>query len=139
MATQIQIRDVPGLRIRQQALREVVDSKYKGDGEPPLVKVWKFDAGEIPQDKDRRTQEPLGVYSVHIAYNLRNLVIERQGKADSVTFRNANVRQTLQVRQEVLDANKKWKPNGTSQIAPNTWGGVIVGDGNRAIISELPT
>ncbi len=139
MATQIQIKDVVGLRLRQQTLREVPDSKHKGDGEPPLIKAWKFEPVDVNQDIDVRTHEPLGIYTVHVAYNLRNLVVERKGKGENVTFRNANVRQVLRVRQETLDANKKWKPAGTNMIAPNTWGGVFVGDGNRAVIEELPT
>lgn len=139
MATSIQIRHVEGLRLRQQTLREVPDSKHKGDGQPPLIKAWKFEPDDVRQDLDIRTHQPLGIYTAHTAYNLRNLVIERAGKGENVTFRNANVRQVLNVKQQVLDGNKKWRPNGVAQIPPNTWGGVFVGDGNRAVVEELPT
>jgi len=140
MATQIQVRHIEGLRLRQQTLREVPDSKHKGEGEPPMIKVWKFEPQDVPQDLDVRTREPLGIYSVHVAYNLRNLVVERKGKGENVTFRNANVRQVLRIKQEALDGNKKWKPAGAPILLdPNTWGGAFVGDGNRAVIEELPT
>lgn len=145
MSTQIQIRHIDGLRLRQQIFKDVPDSRFAGElkeGEsPPTVKAWKFDAGagDVRQDEDNRTHEPLGVYSPYIGYSLRNLVIERKGKQENVTFRNGNVRQTLKVTQQELGKDKKWKPVGTNMIPPNSWGGAVVGDGNRAIVEELPT
>ena len=145
MSTLIQLRHIDGLRIRQQDYKDVPDSRFTGDlkdGEqPPMVKRWKFptDGGDVRQDVDNRTHEPMGTYSPYIAYNLRNLVIERRGKPENVTFRNANVRQVLKVTQQELGKDKKWKPNGVTMIQPNTWGGVHVGEGNRAIVEELPT
>lgn len=143
MSTLIQLRHIDGLRVRQQEFKEVPDSSFKGkEGDtPPMVKAWRFpaDGGDVRQDVDQRTHVPVGTYSPYIAYNLRNLVIERKGKQENVTFRNANVRQVLKVTQQELGKDKKWKPSSTNLIPANEWGGVVVGDGNRAIVQELPT
>lgn len=145
MSTQILLRHVDGLRLRQQQFKDVPDSRFKGElkeGEsPPTVKAWKFDpdGGDVRQDIDQRTHEPLGVYSPYISYGIRNLVMERKGKAENISFRNGNVRQTLKVTQQELGKDKKWKPTGVNMVPPNSWGGAFIGDGNRAIVEELPT
>lgn len=145
MSTMIQLRHIDGLRVRQQDYKDVPDSRFKGElkeGEQlPTVKAWRFpvDGGEVRQDVDNRTHEPLGSYSPYIGYNLRNLVIDRKGKQENVTFRNGNVRQSLKISQQELGRDKKWKPAGVSILSANSWGGCVVGDGNRAVIEELPT
>lgn len=144
MSTQLQIRHADGLRLRQQAYKEVPDSKFKPEKEgdvPPMVKVWRFpeDGGEVAQDIDHRTHVPLGTYSPYVAYNIRNLVLESKGVKQNVTFRNANVRQVLKITQQELGKDKKWRPIGSDMIPPNTFGGCVVGAGNRAIVEELPT
>lgn len=144
MSTCIQIRHIDGLRLRQRTMREVPDSKFRPEKEgdaPPMVKAWKFpeDGGEVPQDTDARTHVPAGTYSPYVATNIRDLVIESRGAQTNVTFRNANVRQTLRVTQQELGKDKKWRPSGSQMVPANTWGGCVVGNGNRAIIQELPT
>lgn len=145
MSTLIQLRHIDGFRVRQQDYKDVPDSRFKDklkEGESlPMVKAWRFpeDGGIVRQDVDNRTHEPMGTYSPYVAYNLRNLVIECRGTKQNVSFRNANVRQVLKVSQQELGKDKKWKPVGSCMIPPNTWGGCVVGDGNRAIVEELPT
>lgn len=171
MAVQIQFRHVEGMRIRQQTFRDIphtVPAKLKRAPDPNFpddpsrsievlleperienVREWKFEPEDIPQDEDARTHKPTGVYTVHLAYNLKNVVLERKGPGENVTFRNAGIRNTLRIWQQTFTdtgklskggkAIKDWVKQSPSLLAPNTYGGVFIGDGNRAIVEELPT
>ncbi len=116
---------------------------------------------EIDQDRDYRRvgadgqKEVLGTYSVHITHNLKNLVVERKGKVQSFDFKNPSIRNPVRIQYQklvpVLDKKgepkqrdgkpvMEWKNEGLAQyIPPNTFGGAFVGDGQRAILDEMPT
>lgn len=122
---------------------------------------WKFDAGpdrkilELGQDTDDRRRDAsgkpvkLGTYTAHISAGLKNLVVENSGKSKNVEFRNASVRNQMKVRYQQNTELKnakgdgkhfEWKDSAPPQyVAPNTWSGVFVGDGQRAILDEMPT
>jgi len=107
---------------------------------------------------------PIGVYTVHVTHNQHNLVVERKGKIAAFNFQNPAIRNQMRVTyQELkpkLDKDGKpvttkvkqkngpevekpvnvWENSGQPQyIPPNTWGGVFIGDNQRAILEEMPT
>lgn len=130
---------------------------------------WKFDRWqdetgkwfeEAQQDRDPRRvgadgkKIPLGTYTLHITAGMRNLVVERKGKQAAFNFKNSAVRNQMRVQYQVLEAKTKdgkpvtkdgkqvheWKNSGQAQyIPPNSFGGVYVGDTQRAILDEMPT
>ena len=154
----LKIDHMPGIRIRQQVAHSVARTSGTelSDGLVVGGKEWKFEKDpitkkdvEVPRDLDQRTQKPLNTYSFSVSFGLKNAVIDRQGKAENVSFRNESVRNVLRVKVESYeptekrDSNKEpikaWKPHSTLQVQPGQWGGAVVGDGLRAILDELPT
>lgn len=136
-----------GLRLRNQSAHVVPETK---------AVEWKFDSEDCKQDEDIRrveadgTHTKLGTYTVYVTHNLKNLIVERKGKVEHVDFRNSSLRNQLRLRyQKLIDANagkegKKphlvWQNDGQPQyIAANAWTGVFVGDGQRAVVDEMPT
>jgi len=157
MSIELRLTHEEGLRLRQQSAHKV------GDGG---LKEWKFDklqdyegkpVDEVDQDRDARQCDgagkklKLGKYTVHITAGTRNLVAERKGKVKSMDFLNRAIRNQLRIRYQELKATGRktkegkevheWKDAAGAPIyiPPNTWGGAFVGDGQRAIIDEMPT
>jgi hypothetical protein len=144
-----------GLRLRQQQAKQVVFTEGDKGGIATNSTEWTFDSSDCVQDTDSRRIDnhgkplPLGTYTVHIAANLRNLVIEKKGKVGVVQFRNSAIRNQMKVRmQEFVDTGKKtkdgkpikeWKTVKQEYLPPNTWGGAFAGDGVRSILDEMPT
>lgn len=167
MAIQLKLTHEEGLRLRQQTAHKVERVAALGGegGTPVLGTDWKFDKfqdptgktyEEVPQDKDPRRVGPdgkhiaLGTYTVHVTANMRNLVVERKGKVTAFNFKNPAVRNQMRVRYQTLEKNGRktkdgkeiheWKDSGQAQfVPPNSFGGVFVGDNQRAILDECPT
>lgn len=111
---------------------------------------------ECQQDEDPRRvgndgkKLQLGTYTVHVTYGMNNLVIERKGKVTPFNFKNPAIRNQVRIQyQTLVDSGRQtkdkkpvheWKNSGQPQyLPPNTFGGAFVGDGQRAIIDEMPT
>jgi hypothetical protein len=157
MAISLRIDHKEGLRLRQQQAKQVEYATGDGGGNGAAMKgtEWAFDGADCQQDTDPRRVDnkgkplPLGTYTVHIAANLRNLVIERKGKVDTIQFRNSALRNQMKIRQqEFIDSERKdktgkhikeWKTTKQEYVPANTWTGVYAGDGIRAICDEVPT
>lgn len=160
MSIVLKLRHVDGIRLRQQSANSIRTVKDNGD----VVnggKEWKFDALECQQDEDSRRvgndgkKEKLGTYTVTIAAGLRNLVIEKSGKVESIELRNPALRNQMRTQCQTLVPVEKdgkptttkqgkpimeWKNSGPAQyVPPNSPHGVFVGDGQRAIADEMPT
>lgn len=165
MAIRLKMQAREGLRLRQQTAQNVT----RAEGNVVTAGTdWKFDKhadyegrpiDELDQDRDARLVDGagkklrLGTYTVHINAGMHNLVVEQKGKVKSVDFKNEALRNQLRVKyQELKDTGRKTKsdqpkpifewrdsPGAPIYIPPNTWGGAFVGDGQRAIIDEMPT
>jgi hypothetical protein len=111
---------------------------------------------DCQQDEDPRRVDStgrkvqLGTYTVHITSGMNNLVIERKGKVAPFNFKNNAIRNQVRIRyQRLVDSGRvtkdkkpihEWKDDGQPQyLPPNTFGGAFVGDGQRAIVDEMPT
>jgi hypothetical protein len=111
---------------------------------------------ECQQDEDPRRVDShgkkmqLGTYTVHVTAGMNNLVIERKGKVAPFNFKNPSIRNQARIQYQTLvetgrqTKDKKpvheWKNSGPAKyIPPNTFDGVFVGDGQRAIVDEMPT
>lgn len=111
---------------------------------------------ECQQDEDPRRVDSngrkmqLGTYTLHITAGMNNLVIERKGKIVPYSFKNPAIRNQVRVQhQRLVDSGRQtkdkkpvheWKNDGAAKyIPPNTFDGVFVGDGQRAILDEMPT
>jgi hypothetical protein len=154
MSIQLKIIYKEGLRVRQQSAHKA----ERVGAENILVSgtEWRFDPTDVEQDKDQRRvdrdgkPEKLGTFTVHIVAGLKNMVLEKKGKSEHVEFRNGALRNQMRIKmQELVEVRKakdgktpvmEWKENGPVQyVPPNSWTGVAVGDGLRAIVEELPT
>lgn len=156
MSIKLSLKHLEGLRLRQQAASKVEPK----EGEKPTNElVWRFEHDDCKQDEDPRRLEAdgshvkLGTYTVYITANLKNLVVELKGKVIPVDFRNSALRNQIRIRyQKLVDVSKAeegkpkpkpklvWQNDGQPQYVPaNTWTGVFVGDGQRAIVDEMPT
>lgn len=162
MSIELRLTHEEGLRLRQQSAHAVT----RAEGNVVTAgKDWKFDklqdyegkpVDEVDQDRDARQVDgagkklKLGKYTVHITAGTRNLVVERKGKVKSLDFLNRAIRNQLRIKyQELKDTGRKvngkaiheWKDSAgpALYIPPNTWGGAFVGDGQRAVIDEMPT
>ena len=148
-----------------ERVASLVDGKEVDGGAVKSGTDWRFDKfqepnGQVredcPQDEDMRRVGPdgkkikLGTYTVHVTAGMRNLVVERKGKVKAVDFKNPAIRNQLRVKYQTLEKTGRktkdgkevheWKDSGTPQyVPPNTFGGAFVGDGQRAIIDEMPT
>jgi hypothetical protein len=162
MSIQLKLTHEEGVRLRQQTAQKV---ERGSAGQIQAASEWKFDkhqdqnghaTEECPQDLDPRRvgndgkKIPLGTYTLHVTYNMRNLVVERKGKISPFNFKNPAIRNQMRVRyQELKPTDRKkdgkviheWKdsPGAPQYIPPNTFGGVFVGDNQRAILDEMPT
>jgi hypothetical protein len=162
MSVQLKLQHEEGIRLRQQTAQQV--NRANGNGVPLVGTDWRFDKyqdetgktyDEVQQDRDPRRvgndgkKIPLGTYTLHVTAGMRNLVVERKGKVAPFNFKNPAVRNQMRVKyQELKPTERKkdgktiheWKDSGQAQyIPPNTFGGVFVGDNQRAIIDEMPT
>jgi hypothetical protein len=164
MSVTLKLVHEEGIRLRQQSAHKI-DSK---DPETDIVytKVdWRFvkrpdSSGKVvedcQQDEDSRRVDSsgrkikLGTYTLHVTANMNNLVVERKGKVAPFNFKNPAIRNTVRVQyQTLVDSGRKtqdkkpvheWKNDGAAKyIPPNTFDGVFVGDGQRAILDEMPT
>jgi hypothetical protein len=155
MSITLKFKHMDGLRVRQQSAQKV-----ERTGVDNLITKgfdWKFDPLDIGQDEDPRRRDnqgkptKLGTYTVCITTNLKNLVVERKGKVESLDFRNAALRNQIRIQyQTLVDVRKnkregdkpqlEWRNSGpATYLLPNTFGGVFIGDGQRAVIDEMPT
>jgi hypothetical protein len=167
MAIQLKLTHEEGVRLRQQTAHKVERQAGAGDGGgiPVMGTDWKFDRfqdptgktfEEVPQDRDPRKvgpdgkHIPLGTYTVHVTANMRNLVVERKGKVAAFNFKNPAVRNQMRIKYQTLEKTGRktkdgkevheWKDSGQPQyIPPNSFGGAFVGEGQRAILDEMPT
>jgi hypothetical protein len=111
---------------------------------------------DCQQDEDPRRVDSngrkaqLGTYTVHVTAGMNNLVIERKGKITPFNFKNGAIRNQVRIQyQRLVDSGRQtkdkkpiheWKNDGAPQyLPPNTFGGAFVGDGQRAIVDEMPT
>ena len=156
MAIALRLNHIEGLRLRQQQAKDVVFSEGANGGVPSsTAKEWNFDGADCTQDTDPRKVDshgkpiPLGTYTVHIAANLRNLVIEKKGKIEAMAFRNAALRNQMKIRMQELKPTgkkdktgkdiKEWTTVKQEYLPANEWGGAFAGDGVRSILDEMPT
>lgn len=156
MSVTLKLMHEEGIRLRQQAahkdsLTNTVDWRFvkrpASDGK--IVE-------ECGQDEDPRRVDAngrkaqLGTYTVHVTANMNNLVIERKGKITPYQFKNPAIRNQVRVQhQRLVDSGRKtkdqkpvheWKNDGVAKyVPPNSFDGVFVGDGQRAILDEMPT
>jgi hypothetical protein len=163
MSIQLRLTHEEGVRLRQQTAQKL---ERTAAGFVQSAGDWKFDkhqdanghtTEECPQDLDPRRvgndgkKLPLGTYTLHLTYNMRNLVVERKGKIAPYNFKNPALRNQMRVRYQELKATGRktkdgkeiheWKdaPGAPQYIPPNTFGGAFVGDNQRAILEEMPT
>lgn len=161
MSITLKLQHEDGVRLRQQSASKVERLQTEIDGKPvdtPFIvrgTDWKFDKDDAKQDEDLRkldsdgTHMKLGTYTVYITSGLKNLVIERKGSVKSLDFRNSSLRNQMRIQvQKLVEVRKgkdgspvkEWKNDGQPQyIPPNVFGGAFVGDGQRAIVDEMPT
>jgi hypothetical protein len=169
MSVMLKLQHEEGLRLRQQTAHKVERAGSIGDGDEKTGPIksgtdWKFDkyqdstgrvTEECPQDEDNRRVGPdgkkikLGTYTVHVTANMRNLVVERKGKVKPFNFKNTAVRNQMRVQhQKLVETPRKkdgktvheWQNDGLPRyVAPNTFDGAFVGDGQRAVLDEMPT
>jgi hypothetical protein len=164
MSVTLKLNHEEGIRLRQQNAHKA-ENKDSLTGTVSHAVDWRFVkrmasdgkmVEECSQDEDPRRVDSagrrvqLGTYTVHVTHGNNNLVIERKGKVTPYNFKNGAIRNQVRVQyQKLLDSGRKtkdgkpvheWKNDGQPQyIAPNTFGGVYVGDGQRAILDECPT
>lgn len=162
MSIQLKLTHEEGVRLRQQTAQKI---ERTPSGHVHSAADWRFDRyqdstgktfDECPQDTDTRRIGPdgkhvkLGTYTLHITSNMRNLVIERKGKVAPYNFKNPAIRNQMRVQYQALEKTGKktkdgkeiheWKNSGPAiYVPPNSFGGVSIGDGMRAVLDEMPT
>ena len=159
MSITLKLQHADGLRLRQQVATNVTRTN---EGAVIGGKEWKFEPKDCERELHQRLvgpdgkKVPLDHYIVYVTAGLRNLVIERKGKVEAYNFLNSALRNQMRVKYQKLTAvlDKKgepsktkegktimeWKDDGQPQYVPaNTFTGVYVGDGQRAMIDECPT
>jgi hypothetical protein len=156
MSVTLKLVHEEGVRLRQQAahkdsLTQTVDWRFvkrpASDGK--VVEECQQDEDARRVDSNGRKLQ-LGTYTIHVTHGANNLVVERKGKVSSFDFKNNSIRNQVRVQyQKLTDSGRKtkdqkpvheWKNDGAAQyILPNTFAGVFVGDGQRAIVDEMPT
>jgi hypothetical protein len=163
MSVTIKLNHEEGIRLRQQAAHKIDHKDLTGAVTQSVD--WRFVkrpasdgkiVEECQQDEDPRRVDSngrkaqLGTYTVHITAGMNNLVIERKGKVAPYSFKNPAIRNQVRVQhQRLVDSGRQtkdkkpvheWKNDGAAKyIPPNTFDGVFVGDGQRAILDECPT
>jgi hypothetical protein len=164
MSVTLKLVHEDGIRLRQQSATKI-DQKATLTEEASTRTEWRFvkiqasdgrQVEDCQQDEDyRRTDSngrkiKLGTYTVHVTAGTNNLVVERKGKVAPFNFKNPSIRNQVRVQyQTLVDSGRKtkdkatvheWKNDGQAKyIPPNTFDGVFVGDGQRAIVDEMPT
>ena len=164
MSVTLKLVHEEGVRLRQQAAHKIEHKDDLTGAVTPSVD-WRFVrrqasdgklVEECLQDEDPRRIDAhgrklqLGTYTVHVTAGMNNLVIERKGKVAPFNFKNPAIRNQVRVQyQRLVESGRKtkegkpvheWKNDGqTKYIPPNTFDGVFVGDGQRAIVDEMPT
>lgn len=164
MSVTLKLVHEEGIRLRQQSAHKI-EHKDEKTGATSQSVDWRFvkrqasdgkAVEECQQDEDPRRVDSngrkvqLGTYTVHVTAGMNNLVIERKGKVTPFNFKNGAIRNQVRVQyQRLVDSGRKtkdskpvheWKNDGAAQyLPPNTFGGAFVGDGQRAIIDEMPT
>jgi hypothetical protein len=164
MSVTLKLVHEDGIRLRQQSAHKV-EHKDELTGVSSQMVDWRFVkhpasdgkiVEECQQDEDPRRVDAngrkaqLGTYTVHVTAGTNNLVIERKGKVAPFNFKNPAVRNQVRVQyQKLVDSGRKtkdqkpvheWKNDGAAKyIPPNTFDGAFVGDGQRAIVDEMPT
>lgn len=164
MSVTLKLTHEEGLRLRQQSAHKI-EHKDEKTGTTSTTTEWRFvkrpdSSGKIveecQQDEDPRRVDShgrkaqLGTYTVHITAGMNNLVIEKKGKVTPYQFKNPAIRNQVKVQhQRLVDSGRKtqdkkpiheWKNDGAAKyVPPNSFDGVFVGDGQRAILDECPT
>jgi hypothetical protein len=164
MSVTLKLVHEEGIRLRQQSAHKI-DHKDELTGIVSTTTDWRFVkrpasdgkiVEECQQDEDPRRVDAngrkaqLGTYTVHVTASMNNLVIERKGKVAPFSFKNPAIRNQVRVQhQRLIDSGRKtkdhkpvheWKNDGPAKYIPaNTFDGVFVGDGQRAIVDEMPT
>ena len=149
MSITLKLQHQDNLRLRQQSAHKVERTE---SGTILKGTEWRFEPEDCKQDEDLRKIDAegkklkLGTYTIYITAGLKNLVIERKGKVEHVDFRNSSLRNQMRVKYQKLvkpdpkKTNQEWRDDGIPQYIPaNTFTGVFVGDGQRAIVDEMPT
>jgi hypothetical protein len=164
MSVTLKLVHEEGIRLRQQAAHKI-EHKDEKTGVTAQTVDWRFVkrpasdgkiVEECQQDEDPRRVDSngrkmqLGTYTIHVTSGANNLVVERKGKVAPFNFKNNSIRNQVRVQYEKLvDSGRKtkehkpvheWKKDGPAKYIPcNTFDGVFVGDGQRAIVDEMPT
>lgn len=163
MSVTLKLQHEEGIRLRQQSAHKIESKDLTGT--PTQTVEWRFVkrpasdgkiVEECQQDEDPRRVDShgrkmqLGTYTLHITAGMNNLVIERKGKVAPYSFKNPAIRNQVRVQhQKLVESGRKtkdgkpvheWKNDGAAKyISPNTFDGVFVGEGQRAILDEMPT
>jgi hypothetical protein len=163
MSVTVKLVHEEGIRLRQQAAHKTEQKDLTGAVTQTVD--WRFVkrpasdgkiVEECQQDEDPRRVDAngrkaqLGTYTLHITAGMNNLVIERKGKVAPYQFKNPAIRNQVRVQhQRLVDSGRKtqdkkpvheWKNDGAAKyVPPNSFDGVFVGDGQRAILDEMPT
>ena len=164
MSVTLKLVHEDGVRLRQQSAHKI-EHKDEKTGATSTAVDWRFvkrqasdgkTVEECGQDEDPRRVDnsgrklQLGTYTVHVTSGMNNLVVERKGKVAPFNFKNPSIRNQVRVQyQRLVDSGRvtkdkkpvhEWKNDGAAKyIPPNTFDGVFVGDGQRAIVDEMPT
>ncbi len=164
MSVTLKLVHEEGIRLRQQSAHKI-EQKDDLTGASSQAVDWRFvkrpDSSGRPVEECAQDEDPrrvgndgkklqLGTYTVHVTAGMNNLVIERKGKVTPFNFKNPAVRNQVRIQyQTLVDSGRKtkehkpvheWKNSGQAQyLPPNTFGGAFVGDGQRAIVDEMPT
>ena len=164
MSVTLKLVHEEGIRLRQQAAHKI-EHKDEKTGAVTQTVDWRFTkrpasdgkiVEECQQDEDPRRVDnngrkmKLGTYTIHVTSGANNLVVERKGKVAPFNFKNNSIRNQVRVQyQRLVDSGRKtqdkkpvheWKNDGPPKYIPsNTFDGVFVGDGQRAIVDEMPT
>lgn len=159
MSVTLKLPYVEGIRLRQQAATNITRTT---SGEVVNGKEWKFEPKDCERELHQRLvgpdgkKVPLDHFIVYVTAGMRNLVVEKKGKIESYNFQNTALRNQLRVKYQKLVpvVDKKGEPAKTKEgkpimewkdegqpnyVAPNTYTGVYVGDGQRAMVDEMPT
>jgi hypothetical protein len=163
MSVTLKLNHEEGIRLRQQSAHKI-DGKDLTGAVTQTVD-WRFVkrpasdgkiVEECQQDEDPRRVDSngrkvqLGTYTLHITHGMNNLVIERKGKVAPYPFKNPAIRNQVKVQhQRLVESGRKtkdgkvvheWKNDGAAKYVPaNTFDGVFVGEGQRAVLDEMPT
>lgn len=164
MSVTLKLQHEEGIRLRQQAAHKI-EGKDLTTGAVTHAVEWRFTKHpasdgklieECAQDEDPRRVDSngrkaqLGTYTVHITAGMNNLVIEKKGKVAPYQFKNPAIRNQVRIQhQKLTESGRKtkdgkpvheWRNDGAAKYVPaNTFDGVFVGDGQRAILDEMPT